>query len=327
MAINKSSQTHQIAGEAYKPRLRPYLVTLFQKRIFQWYAAERRDLPWRRTKDPYRILVSEIMLQQTQVARVINKYKQFTRKFPSLRALARASRRQVLITWSGLGYNRRALQLHAAATMVVKKHHGMFPKTRAELLALPGIGEATAGSILAFANRQDALALDVNLKRIIQRFFYGSEYRQPQGAQVIRETGEQTIPAGHGYDWNQALMDFGALVCRARQPRCLICPLKRRCHARPQIERDLFQYVRRRHPEPAPASAPNVPNRIFRGRVIEQLRQEKNYRLPLGALARAVKKDYAQTDQRWFTRLLSGLERDGLIRLRQKNHRRYVCLA
>ncbi len=211
----------------------------FVRRLLSWYRAHRRDLPWRRTSDPYRILVSEIMLQQTQVDRVVPKYREFMRRYPSIETLAAASVDTVRETWFPLGYNIRPVRLHAIAREVVEKFDGRVPDDRAALLDLKGIGPYTAGAVLSFAYRRRAPILDTNVRRVLQRVFYG----RPDGggskrpdAGLWRLAGE-ILPRTSAYDLNQAMMDLGATVCVARTPRCAICPLQTICRAFPSFAR------------------------------------------------------------------------------------------
>jgi A/G-specific adenine glycosylase len=180
----------------------------FQKFIFLWWKKNARDLPWRHTADPYHILVSEIMLQQTQVSRGLPKYLAFLSRFPDVQHLADASVADVLREWKGLGYNRRALYLKKTAEAIVTNYHGIFPNTKKELMTLPGIGAYTAGAILVFAFRQDVSMVDTNIRRIMTHFFF-TDTPQPEG--VIEAVAHQLVPKGKSWEWHQALMDYGAL--------------------------------------------------------------------------------------------------------------------
>jgi A/G-specific adenine glycosylase len=199
-------------------------------RLLRWYAVHRRDLPWRRTRDPYRILVSEIMLQQTQVARVVPKYREFTRRYPSLRALARASVREVREVWYPLGYNIRPVRLHAIARTAVAKYRGQLPRTQPELLRLQGIGPYTAAAVMTFAHGRPAPILDTNVRRLLRRVFH-RDAAVPD--RTLWELSASLLPPRRGYDFNQALMDFGATVCTARAPACPACPLRGICATYP----------------------------------------------------------------------------------------------
>ena len=200
--------------------------------LLRWYAQHRRDLPWRRTRDPYRILVSEIMLQQTQVSRVIPKFREFLRKYPSLGDLAGAPVREVKETWFPLGYNIRPVRLRQIARTVVTRHGGRLPDTREELLKLKGIGEYTAGAVLTFAYGKPTPILDTNVRRVLRRVFYAD---RPVSDRVLWSLSGALLPRRNGYDFNQALMDFGATVCTARAPACRACPMKRLCRAYPSL--------------------------------------------------------------------------------------------
>ncbi|HXF81587.1 MAG TPA: A/G-specific adenine glycosylase [bacterium] len=205
----------------------------FVRRLLRWYARHRRPLPWRRTRDPYRVLVSEIMLQQTQVSRVIPKYRAFLRAYPSLEALARAPVREVRERWYPLGYNARPVRLRQLARIVLRRHGGRLPATREELLALPGVGPYTAGAVLTFALGQPAPILDTNVRRVLRRVFHGG---RPVPDRRLWALAAALLPARDGYDFNQALMDLGATVCTARAPRCAACPMRAWCLARPRLE-------------------------------------------------------------------------------------------
>ena len=213
------------------PRLRPGRRKAFQRRLLAWYGRFRRDLPWRRTRDPYRILVSEIMLQQTQVERVIPKYQEWLIKFPSLEALAKAGTAEVREAWYPLGYNIRPLRLRDIARAVVRRHRGRIPASRETLLALPGIGPYTAGAVLSFAYGQDAPILDTNVRRVLRRVFLGD--RAAPRDRLLWKLAEALLPRGNGYDFNQAMMDFGATVCTARRPGCPECALAGLCVSYP----------------------------------------------------------------------------------------------
>ena len=219
----------------------------FVRRLLRWYRAHKRDLPWRRTSDPYRILVSEIMLQQTQVDRVVPKYHEFLRRYPSISTLARASVGSVRETWYPLGYNIRPVRLHAIAREVVASHDGQIPDDRDALLRLKGIGPYTAGAIMAFAYRQSVPIVDTNVRRVLQRVFYG---RAKPRDSVLWRLAETLLPKRTVYDFNQGLMDLGATVCVARTPRCAICPVRAVCRAAPHFARERA----RRAPRGAPAS-------------------------------------------------------------------------
>ncbi len=203
----------------------PRNAAAFRRRLLAWYRRAARDLPWRRTRDPYRVLVSEFMLQQTQVARVLEFYPRFLRRYPSLRALARARPSQVRESWEGLGYYRRAANLHRLARQVAREHAGTLPSDPAALERLPGIGPYTAGAVAAFAYEQPVAAVDTNVGRVLRRVF------GCRTAKGTRKMGQNLQPRGGKTAWafNQALMELGALVCTARAPRCPECPVNRFC--------------------------------------------------------------------------------------------------
>ena len=202
----------------------------FQKRLLKWYEESGRDLPWRRTEDPYKILVSEVMLQQTQVDRVIPKFHEFLQKYPTVQDLAEACPEDVRKTWYPLGYNIRPYRLHGIACEAMERYGGSIPGKEEELLSMKGIGRYTAGAIQSFAFQKDAAILDTNVMRVLHRIFIGTGDPKKQKSILWRLSGN-LIPKGKGYDFNQALMDFGAMVCTARKPFCLLCPMRNICHS------------------------------------------------------------------------------------------------
>jgi A/G-specific adenine glycosylase len=208
----------------------PGILNSFQDALLDWYAAEGRDLPWRHTADPYAILVSEIMLQQTQVRTVLPYYTRFLERFPDLRSLAAAPLDEVKAITDPLGYKVRGERLKRIAETAVERYDARLPDSEEDLLKLPGIGRYTAGAVRSFAFGQDAPILDTNVLRLLLRLF--DPPREGGPAALLRRLwalAAAIIPAGKGYDFNQALMDFGAQVCTARRPLCLFCPLRPLC--------------------------------------------------------------------------------------------------
>jgi A/G-specific adenine glycosylase len=206
----------------------------FRRQLLGWYRKHGRALPWRTTDDPYHILVSEVMLQQTQVDRVLPKYHEWLSRYPSLEALAAAPDEEVVKTWYPLGYNIRPRRLQTIARLAVEHHNGRLPDDEATLRSFKGIGAYTAGALLSFAFRQRAAILDTNVARVLFRIFVGAG--DPKSHAMKRhlwEVSRTVLPMRHVFDFNQALMDFGAMVCVARNPKCLICPMKKGCRAYP----------------------------------------------------------------------------------------------
>jgi A/G-specific adenine glycosylase len=206
----------------------------FRRRLLDWYRRYGRDLPWRETRDPYRILVSEVMLQQTQVDRVLPKYHEWIEKYPTLGALAAAPEDEVAQTWRPLGYNIRPRRLHAIARESVARYGGDLPGDEATLRSFKGIGAYTAGAVLSFAFGQRAAILDTNVARVLFRVFVGAG--NPKSHAMRRhlwEVSRTVLPMRHVFDFNQALMDFGATRCTARKPQCSTCPLRSGCAAFP----------------------------------------------------------------------------------------------
>jgi len=206
----------------------------FRQKLLAWYRRHGRDLPWRKTDDPYHILVSEIMLQQTQVDRVLPKYSEWLDKYPSLHALAAAPEKDVTTTWYPLGYNIRPKRLQTIAREAVARYDGRLPSDEATLLSFKGIGAYTAGAIRSFAFRQRAAILDTNVARVLFRVFVGKG--DPKAHPMKRDLwkiSEALVPVRDAFDFNQALMDLGAMVCTARNPKCLLCPMAKMCRSYP----------------------------------------------------------------------------------------------
>ena len=220
-------------------------------RLLDWYSGNRRDLPWRQRPEPYSIWVSEIMLQQTRVATVVDHYRAFLRRFPTLAALAQAREEDVLAEWSGLGYYRRARMLHKAAQFVASHLHGKLPATADELRALPGIGAYTAAAIASIAHGQLVAVVDGNVERVLCRLSGWDMGSRSGGAALKRQIdalAEQLVDPGRPGDFNQAMMELGATVCLPRNPQCPICPLAGECktrgeHKKPQRPRMLSREV------------------------------------------------------------------------------------
>lgn len=271
----------------------------FQNTLLRWYRRNRRPLPWRMTDDPYAILISEIMLQQTQVDRVIPKFKSFLRRFPSFQHLARAEQRSVVRLWSGLGYNNRAVRLHRLARIIVRKNRGVLPTSIAELEHLPGIGPYTAHAIAAFAFKKRISAVDTNHRRVVTRYFFGD---QPAPSK-LEHFADALLPVRDAFSWNHALMDFGALICRSR-PLCEQCPLRLTCRAYPEV----LKKGRTRGTRSKPFLGSS---RYLRGRIVEILRFLKPGKLVSLDHLRA--KISPQESLIRFQRIVWNLERDGVI--------------
>lgn len=225
-----STATDRQANQAYaftaaeKQRLRRHLLA--------WYADHARDLPWRKSRDPYRVWLSEIMLQQTQVVTVRDYFERFVAALPDVHALAAADERQVLRLWEGLGYYRRARQLHAAAQMIVAEHGGRFPTDVATLQSLPGIGRYTAGAIASIAFDQRAAILEANTVRLLSRLIaYRGDPLKTAGQRILWQTAEDILPQRNVAQFNQATMELGSLVCTPNEPHCGECPLNSLCAA------------------------------------------------------------------------------------------------
>jgi A/G-specific adenine glycosylase len=214
------------------PLPRPADRQRFRRRLLSWYRKHGRDLPWRKTADPYHILVSEIMLQQTQVDRVLPKYHEWLSKYPSLDALASASEEDVTSSWYPLGYNIRPKRLRTIAREAVERYGGQLPSDEETLLSFKGIGQYTAGAIRSFAFRERAAILDTNVARVLHRVFLGPGKPETDATRRhLWAISDVLVPIRQVFDFNQALMDFGALVCVARNPKCLLCPMSDRCRA------------------------------------------------------------------------------------------------
>ncbi len=310
------------ASSSFSPM--PAQIAQVQTSLLSWYTTEQRDLPWRITNDPYAILVSEIMLQQTQVDRVLPKYQQFLTIFPSLSDLAAAPTADVISAWVPLGYNTRAVRLQGIARQVIEEYNGRIPDTIDELLKLKGVGRYTAGAIACFAYRKQVATVDTNIRRVLHRIFLGLEHPEPKAndAQMLT-LAEQVLPEGEAYNWNQALMDMGATICTSNNPQCTRCPLQETCQAYTDMRqyslfpsgtvlRQLRKVAEKKtsyQTQPFTSS-----NRYFRGRIVAILRSlPTNERIPLALLGPKIKPDFCPDDLPWLQQIIAGLVRDGLL--------------
>lgn len=297
-----------------QPQLAAATVQQIREGLLQWFREVQRDLPWRRTRDPYAILVSEVMLQQTQVDRVIPYYTAFLERFPTVEALAAAPVAEVIRLWSGLGYNRRAVNLQRAAQAVATEHGGQFPSEPEQLRKLPGLGPYTAGAVAAFAFERDVTFLDTNMRRVVTRLIFGvGEIAERD----VLAAAQALLPPGHGWEWNQALIEFGALQCTARKPACIVCPLSGQCAAFPYIQSALAAPK----PRAQPAERFETSSRYYRGRIVEALRtlpEGAASGIRLGDLGPQLREEFDEGDLPWLAGLVAGLQRDGLATLAEE---------
>ena len=302
----------------------PDVVARVHFSLLQWYQEHQRDLPWRATDNAYAILVSEIMLQQTQVDRVLPKYRQFLTAFPTLADLAAAPTADVISVWVPLGYNSRAVRLQSIARQVIAEYDGRIPDTIDELLRLKGIGRYTAGAIACFAYRKQVATVDTNIYRVLHRIFLGLEHPEAQinNDQMLR-LAESVMPAGESYNWNQALMDLGATICTSANPQCVRCPLQETCAAYTEMSQyslfpggTVLRQLRKVAEKKAPYQAQpfTSTNRYFRGRIVDHLRSlSPGQRMTLAALGLIIKPEFHDDDLPWLQKLVSGLAKDGLV--------------
>ena len=292
--MNQSATTERVNQSAITERVEHSIIV---EPLLAWGMPRLRDLPWRNTRDRWAVLVSEVMAQQTQVSRVIPKYQAFMREYPTPTACAEAPLSDLLTLWSGLGYPRRCKNLHDAARAMVRSHGGSVPDDLDSLLALPGVGPYTARAVLAFADAHDVAVVDTNVARVLARVT-----NQPLSARASQELADRVLPRGQSWEWNQVVMDFGAQMCTARNPRCDECPIRAHC-------------AWNGGPDPARASAlTSKPQARFEG----SDRQARG--LLMKTLAeRGVKRDDVvrvmnlNGDTSRATRLLESLVRDGLV--------------
>lgn len=275
-------------------------ITAFQEKILTWYVEHQRDLPWRKSRDPYRILVSEIMLQQTQVSRVIPKYDAWFVAFPMIERLAEAPVSEVLRHWSGLGYNRRALFLQKTAQAIVREHNGVWPQSVDGLKSLPGIGPYTSGAVACFAFNQQVAVVDTNIRKVILLSFFchcEERYRKVTKQSLthrtdcratlamtqkeIQQIADMLLPHGKAYAWNQALMDYAAAVLVKEKV--------------PVVKQSKFIGS----------------NRYYRGKTLKVLLE--HHALEEEQLGKLLKADYSRKDKKWLEKILSGLVKEGFV--------------
>lgn len=333
--MNKAKMTHPSATDLHT-------------HLFTWWRTHGRLLPWREKesahdektqdqsmvrdrafhhyfastlrRDPYRVVVAEMMLQQTQVDRVFARYMEWMKKWPTMTDFAQAPLSEVLIFWQGLGYNRRARFLWLLAQEIINKRQGVWPTTEAELRQLPGIGQYTARAILSFAFGQHVGVVDTNVKRIYHRVIWGGETNLDQSHTEKEYTAiaDQFLPPAQADPWNQALMDFGALLCVSRTPKCSVCPIAHLCVANRRAQEKGYKTyadfllegssLRKRDAKPGIKFVET--DRYFRGRILDELR-EGNITLP--QLQKRMSQEYGLNSTERFEKLLNKLQEEGLI--------------
>jgi A/G-specific adenine glycosylase len=272
-------------------------------------------LPWRQGRDPYRVVVSEFMLQQTQVERVLPIFQAFLTRFPNLAILASAPAAEVVRAWRGLGYNSRAIRLQRLAATVMAKHAGEIPRDQAALRALPGVGPYTACAIQAFAFDHDEVAADTNVRRVVHRVLHGIEYPPKAAPRDLDAAARAGIPRGRGHDWNSAMMDLGSTICTARAPKCLVCPLRESCAAAPIDAHQLSSLAQQYAPKRSPQE--RLPfertTRFVRGRIVDRLRDlPPNQAISLLDLRRALH-PAVERDLETFKTIVDRLAHEGVI--------------
>jgi len=216
----------------------PKAHPLFTRSLLAWYGRAARDLPWRRTRNPYRVLVSEVMLQQTQVSRVEQYYPRFLERFPDMETLAKAKPRAVREAWEGLGYYARARNLHSLAKTVTRRYDGTLPDKPEELVELPGVGRYTAGAVASFAYEKPVPAVDTNVRRVIQRAFHSRATCDLRRETAVWSLAATLVPKNGKRAWrfNQAIMELGAVICTARKPKCTQCPVRQVCRTGKRLD-------------------------------------------------------------------------------------------
>ncbi|ACL25402.1 HhH-GPD family protein [Chloroflexus aggregans] len=297
------------------------MIEQIRSDLLHWFHSYARDLPWRRTRDPYAIMVAEVMLQQTQVDRVIPKYQAFLSAFPTVAALAAAPTAEVIRLWAGLGYNRRAVNLQRAAQVIMEQYGGQVPSAVADLRALPGIGPYTAGAIACFAFEQDVAFLDTNIRRVVRRLCVGPDDRSTPSDGELLAHATALIPPGQGWTWNQAIMELGALICTSTNPACWRCPLRSYCRsyatavaddtalAATMMSPPLKRVAESRTAEPFVGS-----RRWYRGKIVAVLRElPAGEVLPLPILGERIRADFTPDHEPWLQGLVADLARDGLL--------------
>jgi A/G-specific adenine glycosylase len=288
-----------------------------QAALLTWFAAHGRDLPWRHTRDPWPILVSEVMLQQIQVARAVPFYDAFLARFPIVHDLAAAPLADAIIVWGDLGRYRRVVNLHRAARLIATEHGGLIPADVAALRRLPGIGPYTAAAVACLAFGQDLACIDTNVRRVLHRLLTGVDVPRPiAGEAALARLAAAAVPPGRGWDWNQGLMDLGATVCAARRPACARYPVQSHCRAHPAIL-DALAQAGRPGPGQWPVDRYQDSNRYHHGRVLARLRahalgERAAEGLSLAELGAQLRPGFAEVDLPWRRGVVASLARDGL---------------
>jgi A/G-specific adenine glycosylase len=269
-----------------------------QELIPEWFFNQGKSFPWRSaTPHPYHVLISEYMLQQTQTARIAERFPIFLNQFPHIHALAQASNQEMILAWQGLGYNNRALRLRDCAKVIEEKHGGIIPDDYESLIALPGIGPYTASAILSFAHRKDIAVIDVNIRRIYARL-HGYSNPDEMSLHAIQQFADDIFPRGKSSEWHQALMDIGSQWCKARQAICESCPLQKHCAS-------AFSVTIEKKIKKAEPSHRDIPNRIWRGKTVEVLRKSTDYKCEKSALLNSIMGGkHNVKDEHWFDRII-----------------------
>ncbi len=308
--MKRSARKHQ-----RPPVPNPATIRCLHASLRTWYRTHARDLPWRRTRDPYRILLAEIMAQQTQISRVEQFYRQWLKRFPTLKAIANAPREEVLRHWSGLGYNNRALRLRELARIVVEERNGRMPTQPDELLHLPGIGRYTAHALASFAFGARVAVVDVNVRRVVSRLFL--RVRHSGDLSPLRDAQDlasRILPEREVPQWNQAMMEIGALVCKARNPLCDECPLSKACKSAFAVQP---AGVRNQGPKTEP-SVKGILRRVLRGKILKHLHKKP---VTIGELARRLRREGVAVPPDNLLPTVRKMEGDGILTLRRRGSR------
>jgi A/G-specific adenine glycosylase len=288
------------------------------RRLLRWYRTHKRDLPWRRTRDPYRLFISELMLQQTQVERVKGFYVSWIKKFPNWKSLATTDTSDLIHAWAGLGYNRRALFAREAAKQVLARG---VPQNEEAWSSLKGVGPYMAAALTEFVNHTRALVIDTNVRRVAGRIFHGIPFPSPKEDAALRRTLEKMTPQRVGHvELPQAFMDLGSTLCLPA-PHCLSCPMKGVCRAR-----KIFysaQGTAKAVNKPKRISRETIregkkyPDRIYRGKILKIVRERGA--LPIAHVGHAIDPEFQLKDQTWVEKMVERMAKDGLVQI-QKNH-------